>query len=41
MNGAYGEPLAAFDKLISMMPWLGAAAGILVLIWIACCWRDA
>lgn len=41
MNGSYGVALAAFDKLFAMLPWLGAAVGLVVLLWIACCWREA
>jgi hypothetical protein len=41
MNGRYGDGLLAFQKLLDMWPWLAAAVGIVVLIWIALCWRDA
>jgi hypothetical protein len=40
MNGAYGVPLAAFDRLFAMWPWLALAVGAVALIWIASQWRD-
>jgi hypothetical protein len=41
MNGSYGVPLAAFDKLLAALPWFGAAIAVIVLIWIAANWSDA
>ena len=45
MNGAYGVgPLAfqrLFDRLLDAVPWVGAALSVIVLLWIAHCWRNA
>jgi hypothetical protein len=41
MNGSYGVPLAAFDRLLANWPWFAVAVGVIVLIWIACSWSDA
>lgn len=41
MNGSYGVPLAAFQKVLDAWPWLAAGAVVLVLLCVACSWRKA
>lgn len=41
MNGSYGVPLAAFDRLFASWPWFAAAVGMIALIWIAKNWMEA